>query len=178
MAINVNGINLSSSAGTTLSIDSGATNWMSVNSNGIINRLQKPYMRGQLVSKGVFYYTNSANITVIGVDENVGNCWNNTTGNFTCPIAGYYMVTMGGIAAGGGHGRGTYGYPNIRKNGGWNHFTHWSHASYWEYVNLSGILNCAVGDTISFGIQAGNGSDATNGWYGEGGHGCFSIGLI
>lgn len=172
MAINVNGITLSSSAGTALTMNNGATNWMTVNSNGIITRPQTPYMKGILSGQGSFYRANP--VTFGSVQANVGNCWNNSTGIFLCPVAGTYLAGMGGIASGGLHGNGfTYGYFYIMKNGGVHHFSHWNHASYWEYVSMSGLLYCAAGDTISFQINP-----TTGYWYAGGDHGNFYIGLM
>jgi hypothetical protein len=105
---------------------------------------------------------------------NVGNCWNNSTGLWTCPVAGTYLVGMGGIAAGSLHsGLPSYGYIYIVKNGATYHFSHWNHTSYWEYVSMSGIVYCAAGDTINFQINAGTGY-----FYGGGDHGNFYIALV
>ena len=173
MAIDVNGITLASSAGTALTMNNGATNWMTVNSNGIITRPQTPYMKAILSGQGSFYRGNP--VTFGSVQANVGSCWNNSTGYFTCPVAGTYLAGLGGIAAGSLHGAASYvsyGYFYIMKNGGTHHFSHWNHTSYWEYVSMSGLLYCAVGDTISFQIHPSYGY-----WYGGGDHGNFFIGL-
>lgn len=172
MAIDIDGKTLASTNGTTLSLSNGATNWLTVNANGIMTQPQRPYMKAILSGQGTFY---RANTIVFGsVQANVGNCWNNTTGYFTCPIAGRYIVGMSGIGAGGGHGTGfTYGYPYILKNDVTYHFTHWNHASYWEYVSLSGIVGCSAGDTIRFMIDANYGYV-----YGASAHGNFFVALL
>ena len=171
MAINVNGITLSSS-GTSLSVLNGATNWLSVNSNGIVSRPQTPYMKAILSGQGSYYRANP--VTFGNVLANVGNCWNNSTGLWTCPVAGTYLVGMGGIAAGSLNGQGfSYGYFYIMKNGGTQHFSHWNHTSYWEYVSMSCMLYCAAGDTISFQINTSSGH-----WYGGSDHGNFYIALV
>lgn len=172
MAIDVNGISLASASGTTLTMSKNSTAWMNVNASGIVTRPQIPYMKAILSGQGSFY--RAYPVTFGNVLANVGNCWNNTTGLFTCPRAGYYLAGMSGIAAGGAHGNGfTYGYIYLMKNGGTYHFSHWNHASYWEYINLSGIIQCAAGDTISFQIHPSHGYI-----YGGGDHGNFFITLL
>ena len=170
MPFDVGGIRFTSPGGTTLSVD-GAVNFMQVNASGIVTRPQAPYMRGQLSGKGGSPYNNGGNALLVTADVNRGSCWNNATGNFTCPVPGYYMATMGGICGPAG-----YGYPRIRKNGGDYVFGHWNHAANWHYVSLSAIVLCSAGDTIHFAIQAG--SPANAGIYGEGGHQMFSIALM
>ena len=171
MAINIDGKVLSST-GTILNLASGSSDWMSVNANGIMTQPQRPYMKAILSGQGTFY--RASPVTFGSVAANVGNCWNNATGYFTCPIAGRYIVGMSGIAAGGAHGNGfTYGYFDIVKNGSTYHYSHWNHASYWEYANLSGIVTCEAGDTISFTIR-----NTTGYWYGTNGHGNFFIALL
>jgi len=171
MSIDINGITLSSS-GTSFNINSGAVNWLSVDSNGIMVQPKRPYMKATLSGQGVFYRANP--VTFGNVIVNSGNCWNNSTGMFTCPVAGKYLTGMGGIASGNGNGQGfSYGYCYIMKNNGTYHFSHWNFASYWEYVSLSGIVNCNAGDTISFNINPSYGH-----WYGNGDHGNFFIALL
>jgi hypothetical protein len=171
MGIDVNGIALSSSSGTTLSINNGATSWMNVNTNGIVTRPQTPYMTAILNGQATFY---SANPVTFGtVNANVGNCWNNSTGTWTCPVAGYYLVIMGGIAGGSGSGSGySYGYPYIYKNGATYTFTHWNNYGGWDQCNLHAVVLCAANDTITMSING------PSGWYGAGGHCFFGIALI
>jgi hypothetical protein len=169
MGFDVGGISISS-PGTTLAVASGATSWMRVNASGIVTRPQTPFMRGQLIGRGAPY---SGTPLLVTADLNIGGCWNNATGYFTCPVAGYYMVTMGGIMG----GMPSYGYPRLYKNGASNVFTHWNHTGSWHYCNLSSIMSCAAGDTISYGLNAAEGT-ASAGIYGESGHQMFSIALM
>jgi len=170
MPIDINGVSISSSTGSTLAI-AGASTWMNVNASGIVTRPQIPYMKAVLSGQGSFY--RGSPVTFGNVVANVGNCWNNSTGQFTCPRSGYYLAGMSGIAAGSIHGTPSYGYFYLQKNGGVVHFSHWNHASYWEYVNLSGIIQCAANDTISFQINP-----TTGYFYGGGDHGNFFITLL
>lgn len=170
MAIDVNGISLGSD-GSSFSLSKNSTTWMNVNPNGIITRPQIPYMKAKLSGQGTFVRGNPITFGVVW--NNVGNCWNNSTGYFTCPRAGYYLMGMGGIGSGSGNGVVGYGYIYLMKNGAVAHFSHWNTATYWEYVNLSGIINCAAGDTLSFQINPSHGY-----FYGGDDHGNFYITLL
>jgi hypothetical protein len=168
MGFDVGGITLTSPSGTTFSMDNGATNWMKVNADGILTRPQTPFMRGQLTGLGSPHVANPLMITAI---ENVGGCWNNATGKWTCPIDGYYMTQSGHIAGNNG-----YGYFYLYHNGTIARYTHWNIPATWVYCTLSGIVKCAAGDTLWWGISGGGG--ASWGFYGGGGHGMDSIALM
>lgn len=171
MAIDINGITLNSANGSALTVQSGATNWLTCDANGVMRNNSRPYLWARLQGQGVFYKANP--VTFGGVVANVGNCWNNSTGAFTCPVAGRYLVGMGGIGSGSGNGTLSYGYFYIMKNGGVYHFSHWNFVSFWEYVSLSGIVDCNAGDTIGFQIHPSFSS-----FYGEYDHGNFFITLL
>ena len=167
MGFDVGGIELTSN-GTIFSMGVTPTSWMQVNTSGILTRPQTPYMRGQLAGRGTPY---AGNPLLVTGDVNIGGCWNNATGKFTCPVAGKYMMTGAGIA--------NYqaGYFYLQKNAVNMHFTHWNHGGGWHYVTLSAPIACAAGDTLSYAI--GGTTPATGvGFYGDGGHGMYSIALM
>jgi hypothetical protein len=168
MGFDVGGVTLTSPSGTTLSMDVAGVNWMSVNASGVLTRPQTPFMRGALHGKATASPWNSGTLLVTA-DVNFGGCWNNATGIWTCPVAGYYLATGGGIAAT------QHGYFYIRKNGVNAQWNHWNHTANWHYVSLSLIVPCAAGDTISYFLTAG--SPTTTGFYGEV-HGMYSIALL
>jgi hypothetical protein len=139
-----------------------------VNANGILTRPQTPFMRGQITGKGTPYNATPLKITAA---ENIGSCWNDATGLFTCPVAGYYLMTGGNIA------NTQAGYFYLQKNGATVHFSHWNHTAGWHYVTLSAPISCAAGDTLAFAI--GGFTPATGvGFYGDGGHNMYSIALM
>jgi len=166
MGFDIGGVATLTSPGNTLAVN----NWMSVNANGILTRPLTPFFRGQLVGKGNPYNGGGGNM-LVSADENVGSCWNNSTGYFTCPVTGYYMMTMGNIA------NQQAGYISMRRNGGDAHFTHWNFlGGSWHYVSLSGIVSCAAGDSLHW-VMTGL-TPSTTGFYGDGGHGMYSISLM
>ena len=168
MGVDIAGVATLSSPGTTLAVD-GASRWMNVNASGILTRPQSPFMRGQFVGKGTPYNAGGAALLVTA-DVNVGNCWNNANGYWTCPVAGYYMATLGAIASA------NSGYPQFLKNGGVLHTNHWNHSGSWHYVTMSAIVYCEAGDNFCWVIASP--SPATAGFYAEGGHGMFSFALM
>jgi len=172
MGFDINGITLSSAAGTTLAMNSGATNWMAVNANGILSRPQTPYMWGTTSGQAAIYNAGGGNLLVIA-NENIGSCWNNSTGVWTCPVAGYYMVAMGNIATGALQTN-SYGYIGVFKNGVLYGHNHWNFGGNWHYLSLSSIVAAAAGDTIVWQLF----SYVNAGIHGAGGHGSFSIALM
>ncbi len=169
MPIDVNGITLS--GGSTFAMNNGATPLMQINASGIITRPQTPYVRMQTVGQGT-YFKGTHPIKFGSVDQQVGSNWNNTTGYWTCPVAGYYLVVMNFIGAN-ANGQ-SYGYPNIYKNGAGYVYSHWNVSGPWDSVSLSAVISCAASDTISFGMtNIGN-----NGIYGEGNHCHYGIVLL
>jgi hypothetical protein len=170
MPFDVDGVVMSSPSGTTLSMDSGATNWMKVDASGILTRPQTPYFRGHVTGQSSPYNASGASLKITAI-ENIGSCWNNTTGLFTCPVAGYYMVCMGAIAGSVGSG-----YLYARKNNANQHFTHFNHQSNWHFISLHCVMYANVGDYFSWHIE--NPSPATNGVYGGSNHAMYSIALM
>jgi hypothetical protein len=169
MPFDVGGVVLSS-PGTTLSVDSGATNWMKVDANGILTRPQTPYMRGQISGQAGTYNAGGGPLLVTA-DVNFGGCWNNATGLFTCPVAGKYMVVMGSIVGPAGSG-----YLHVRKNNVTARYTHWNHAGNWHFVSITCILLAAVNDYFSWHVISQ--SPAGAGVHGNGNHAMYSIALM
>ncbi|HEY6617418.1 MAG TPA: hypothetical protein VIZ32_22980 [Vicinamibacterales bacterium] len=166
MGFDIAGVGTLTAASGVLSLDGTVANVMKVNANGVLTRALTPYMRGQLSGKGDYYAPSGP--LLVTADVNVGGCWNNATGRFTCPVAGSYMVTGGNIA------QHYSGYFYIQKNGTTTHYTHWNHSPTWHYVSLSDIVVCAAGDTLNYLIGGLN----SGGFYGNGGHGMYSIALM
>lgn len=178
MPFNVNGIVLSAPTSTTFQIANGATNWLKVDASGRMTREVPIYFQGHLTGQGSNY--KAANAVMGAVNYNSGSAWNNSTGVFTCPVAGRYLIGCGAIAVGAAQGTGfAHGYFALIKNGINQVFSHWNSGSVWPSVALSGVLTCAAGDTLSFAINtAPSPAAGTNGFYGGDRHGNFFIGLM
>jgi len=178
MPFDVNGLVLSAPTSTTFLIANGATNWMKVDASGRLTREVPIYFQGHLTGQGNNYKV--ANAVMGAVNYNSGSCWNNTTGVFTCPIAGRYLIGCGAIANGNANGVGDKrGYFGLIRNGINHAFSHWDCNSYWPSVALSAIISCAAGDTLSFAINtAPSPASGPCGFYGGDRHGNYFIGLL
>jgi hypothetical protein len=177
VALDISGVSLYGLDGA-LVVDKAAVNWLRVNGGGVVQR-RVPFFRAQLSGQGNLYRASVVKPAL--VTNNVGNCWNAATGLFTCPVAGKYLVYMGGIAAGNlvaaANGATTnWGYFAIMKNGVPYVRSHWNHGSNYDAVSLSAPVDCAAGDTIGFLIaDLPIMTPSGNGWYGLGSHGNFFI---
>ena len=169
MGFDIGGAAALTSSSGTLSLDATSFNWMKVNPNGILTRPKNPFMRGQITGKGTPYNGGGGNLLITADADNTGS-WNNSTGVWTSPVPGYYMVTAGNIA------NAQAGYLNIMKNGVTEVFTHWNHTNSWHYISLSAVVVCAALDTITFRITSL--TPGSNGFYGDGGHNMYSIALL
>ena len=87
---------------------------------------------------------------------NRGNHYNTSTGLFTCPVAGAYVIHMQGI----GWRTPGYGYIRVRRNGAnQNPFGHWNlGADSWANPNVLGVVQCAVNDTLNIHIDVTGGN--------------------
>lgn len=88
---------------------------------------------------------------------NRGSHYNTSTGVFTCPVAGAYLMSCQGI----GWRSPGYGYIYLYKNGiQQGPFGHWNlSADSWANPNVTAIISAAANDTLNFAIgnTGGNG---------------------
>ena len=103
-------------------------------------------------------------VTYTNVDHNVGNHYNSSTGIFTCPIAGRYLVLHSHLTYSSGSGFA------IVKN---SSFVRQSYVGggNWQQPAISTVLNCAANDTIR--IYADN-----NTYLHDNQYGMFSVHLM
>ena len=171
MGFDIGGVaTLTAPGGNTLSLDGTVANVMKVNASGILTRSITPYMRGEISGQSGTYNA-GGNPLLVTAGENVGSCWNNGNGLFTCPVAGYYMTAMCAIA-----GNASSGYLHVRKNNVTQHFTHWNHQGSWHFISLCAVLLAAANDYFSWHAVSTN--PATAGVHGNGNHAMYSIALM
>lgn len=74
--------------------------------------------------------------------------YNASTGLFTVPIAGKYLVLAHVIT-----NNPASAYVYIYKNGASQSFSHMNLTGTWGHITVSGIINCSVNDTIGTGMN-------------------------
>tara|TARA_B100000902_G_C27149521_1_gene832989 strand:+ start:88 stop:756 length:669 start_codon:yes stop_codon:yes gene_type:complete len=96
------------------------------------------------------------------VDHNIGSHWNNTTGVFTCPIAGRYMIyaTMYHDSSSNYH-LWTF-YKNNSSFAPW--IQDYNQVTGEHTTSSSAIINCAANDTLQFNSNASYANAYTGGY--------------
>ena len=112
-------------------------------------------LNGQTTSAGPF--------NTSSVYQNNGGYWSNSTHRFTCPIAGYYLVTASAYT----QYSSSYGWYGIYINGNNIQTMHFNHngTTLHTMMGYSRIVYCAASDYIQFGRPNSAGStyfDVTN----------------
>ena len=132
-------------------------NAMSIDSSGRITKNLIPAFYGSdwSGSAGSKTYTSDTNLRTFTFNEvivNIDNCWNNTVGEFTCPVAGLYFVshTVGRRNdSTDWYGAGVYNNEDRIANQ-WEPPANPANTNM-EYlsIHVSGIVNAAANDKIS-----------------------------
>ena len=146
---------------STLAVDAitnaTGTNAMSIDGSGRITKNLIPAFYGSdwSGSAGSKTYSGDTNLRSFTFNEvivNVDNCWNNTVGEFTCPVAGLYLVTHTVGRRNDStvwYGAGIYNNDDRIANQ-WEPPANPANTNM-EYlsIHMSGIVNAAVNDKIS-----------------------------
>lgn len=145
---------------STLAVDAIAnaagTNAMSIDGSGRITKNLIPAFYGSdwsgSAGSKTYTDTNLRSFTFNEVIVNIDNCWNNTVGEFTCPVAGLYLVTHTVGRRNDSttwYGAGLYNNEDRIANQ-WEPPANPANTSM-EYlsIHMSGIVNAAVNDKIS-----------------------------
>lgn len=109
--------------------------------------------------------TFSGEIVFNYIINNIGNCYSNSTGRFTCPVNGIYIVSFGYFSNANAFSE--INRPTIYKNGVMNIMTSVNPC------NITDILYCNAGDTLSAGCYFGSIS-----FYCGVGHNWFKVALL
>lgn len=172
MPIDINGYTLQGLAANNLGIGTSGT-VITSGGNGIIDPML-PGTWGQATLNGAYKcYPFPANSLAV----NTGSPWNTSTYRFTCPVAGIYYISYGGIV---GVGSGaTYGYYAIIINGANAYFSYHNTNNTWELHHQELMYKLSAGDTIAWAFNMAPAPDAgtTSGAY-QSNHNMITIWLI
>lgn len=92
------------------------------------------------------------------IRQNVGNCYNSSSGVFVCPVPGRYRIDFSYLG-----GQGTTGWVNAyaTKNGSYitgNFHTNTNGNSYWPCTAGWATTYCQANDTLSMMVTSGAGA--------------------
>ena len=139
---------------------------MRINKDGYVTIPNTPFVRLELtshVSANTGVNAPGNQVTGFTVIENVGNYWNSSNNNFTCPVAGVYQVSVFYIkypASGTAH-------VDLHKNGSIVNAIRWrapeAGSAYYQAGGTVSVT-CAANDVLDWhyfggaGVHDGNGS--------------------
>jgi hypothetical protein len=157
-----NGIN----AATTLSLQTGGVNRMSIDSSG---RITLPYQPGFASTRAGAPVTSAGNVVYDTVFFNTGNHYNSSTGVFTAPISGKYLFSFHGMS-----NNAATGWLELRRNGtrvyGINPYNEhaFTNPSY-KHVSVTAVVDCAANDQINVYCQTTmySGGNNHNNFFGQ-----------
>lgn len=130
---------------------------------GRIYNPNRPIFTGQRISASPAWEAYSSNSIWVANSAilNNGNCYNTSTGLFTCPVAGFYRISAG-ILCGQPN---TYGYMMYYKSGVYssylNHFNGNAN-SVWATITYSVVVQASVNDTLGVGVISVGGATFYN----------------
>jgi hypothetical protein len=151
MPVNINGYNLSDSSGLAL-----GSSQSRIRSSGVIGAPLAPFTPGVFGSKVSTGSQNQYPWVIDSVTFNTNTVWTSST-TFTCPVAGAYYTSWGGICQGNGGSTiptsALSGYGGLVKNGVLQGFFYWATNDHWDTVNYNRVAICAAGDTLTWAIN-------------------------
>jgi len=151
-----------------------ATTRMTINHDGIVTMPNQPSVSGRAIRPeyGAGYATTGVNLYFNDMTHSTGNHFNNSTGVFTCPVAGRYFC-YGAFLIDDNHSAGALARFSFFRNNS-EFFISYNHdkygSSYGGTHTTGGIFSCAANDTITCKV--------THGQFHTGGESSFSICLL
>ena len=130
------------------------TTKMSIDTSGRVTMPNQPSMSGRAIrpisTSG--YVSLNVNLYLDDLQHNIGNHWNNSTGVWTCPVAGRYWVFVS-ILMDDNTSSAELARYEIKKNGseffrGYDQ-SYNSGSTYGGMIASGGIFNCSANDTIT-----------------------------
>ena len=127
---------------------------MNIDGSGRVTMPNQPSMSGRAIRpvNTASYANLNVNLYVADLTHNIGNAWNNSTGVWTCPVAGRYWV-FASFLIDDNMTNGAVARYEFRKNGteffrGYDQ-SYNSGSTYGGMVTSGGIFNCSANDTIT-----------------------------
>lgn len=139
--------------GTNHGLTNGTTR-LQIDTSGNVTMPYQPSMSGTAIrpisTSG--YVSLNVNLYLNDLQHNIGNHWNNSTGVWTCPVAGRYWVFVS-ILMDDNTSSGEVARYEIKKNGsgffrGYDQ-SYNSGSTYGGMIASGGIFNCSANDTIT-----------------------------
>jgi hypothetical protein len=90
-----NDYGISFGAGASSVSPTGVPERMRIDSSGRITKPAQPFARVYLRTVTTYTVSSGQIIPFNTAEENIGNCFNTSTGRFTCPVAGAYLCMSG-----------------------------------------------------------------------------------
>ena len=150
----------------TFAGDSDSGERMRIHNSGAVTKPKTPFVRLQLtshVSPNTTVSSPGNQVTGFTVHENVGNYWNSSNNNFTCPVAGVYSASVFYIKYPGSGNA----HVDLHKNGVKVNEIRWRApevSSGYHQAGGTASVTCAANDVLdwhyfgSAGVHDGNGS--------------------
>ena len=148
---------------------------LNIDGSGRVTTPYQPSMSGRAIRpvSTAGYVNLNVNLYLNDLQHNIGNHWNNSTGVWTCPVAGRYWVFVS-ILIDDNMSNGNVARYEILKNGseffrGYDQ-SYNSGSTYGGMIASGGIFNCSANDTITI--------KGTNGTLHSGSESTFTICLL
>ena len=144
------------------------TKQMQITENGHVTKPNQPAFS----TRGTGYTQVNAAFTTVKpatTDLNVGNHYNSSTGVWTVPVAGNYLVTANGLV----YPSGTGGSGSVHNCAWYKNNQQWEDIQNGEYysnhtnITNTAIIPCAANDTLDFRFYRNSGSPASAAYSGQ-----------
>jgi hypothetical protein len=125
---------------------------MRVRNRGAITTPNQPFARVYVRSVNNYSPTSGQIIVFNVADENIGNCFNTSTGRFTCPVDGTYMCMSGIQLSVPSNSSWTFNYMLHKNGNGIAGVYEGSFLTSYFMAKCYGIVTCAANDVLDFRI--------------------------
>jgi len=152
IGIDNGGVAVGTAASTTAGAEPTFNIGVSVTNAGHVSMPNQPRVSGY-ANIGGSYFANS-NYVMSNLLVNVGGGYNTSTGVYTVPESGTYMMSVSALSS----PAPGYGYYEFKKGGVVVAYTHFSHDGPWENSGGTVLINCVAGDFLEIYIRVTGGN--------------------